>query len=109
MSKRTYDSVSSKRKKATAKADALRAVIDTTKPIAQFFILPEGPTPQAATDPECRSRLRQDPVFFFRSRCQAKFPTCEISNFTPCTHAQRNILHTKYADKTDFLGLGIRV
>jgi len=26
----------------------------------------------------------------------------EISDFTPCTHAQSNILHTKYADKTDY-------
>jgi len=33
----------------------------------------------------------------------------EISDFTPCTHAQSNILHTKYSDKTDFLGLRIRV
>jgi len=43
------------------------------------------------------------------SRCQAKFQTCEISNFTTCTHAQNNILHTKYADKSDFYGLGIDV
>jgi len=34
-------------------------------------------------------------------RCQAKFLTCEISVFTPCTHAQSNILHTKHVDKTD--------
>ena len=33
----------------------------------------------------------------------------EISDFTPCTHAQSNILRTKYADKTDFLCWGIRV
>jgi len=26
----------------------------------------------------------------------------EISNFTPCTHAYSNILHTKYVDKTDY-------
>jgi len=26
----------------------------------------------------------------------------EISDFTPCTHAQSNVLHTKYADKTDY-------
>jgi len=26
----------------------------------------------------------------------------EISDFTPCTHTQSNILHTKYADKTDY-------
>jgi len=25
----------------------------------------------------------------------------EISDFTPCTHAQSRILHTKYADRTD--------
>jgi len=33
MSKRTYESGSRKRKKATAKADALRAVIEKMKPI----------------------------------------------------------------------------
>jgi len=38
----------------------------------------------------------------FQARCQAKFLTCEISYFRPCTHAQSNILHTKYADKTDY-------
>jgi len=54
MSKRTYESVSSKRKKAIAKADALRAVIDKTKPITQFFSVPEGPTPEVATDLEYR-------------------------------------------------------
>ena len=32
-----------------------------------------------------------------------------FSDFTPCTHAQSNILYTKYADKTDYQGLGIRV
>jgi len=26
----------------------------------------------------------------------------EISDFAPSTHAQSNILHTKYADKTDY-------
>jgi len=35
-------------------------------------------------------------------RCQAKNLTCEISDFTPCTHAQSNTLHTKYFDKTDY-------
>ena len=25
----------------------------------------------------------------------------EISDFTPCAHAQSNILHIKYAEKTD--------
>jgi len=35
-------------------------------------------------------------------RCQAKFLTCEISDFTPCMHEQGNILHAKYADKTDY-------
>jgi len=33
----------------------------------------------------------------------------EISDITPCSHAQSNILHTKCADKTDFLALEIRV
>jgi len=35
-------------------------------------------------------------------RCQAKFLTCEIFDFIPCMHAQSYILHTKYADKTDY-------
>jgi len=30
----------------------------------------------------------------------------EISDFTPCAHAQINILHIKYAQKTDNYGLG---
>jgi len=60
-------------------------------------------------DPECWIRLEKDSAFFFRIRCQAKFLTCEISDFTPWTHAQGNILRTKYADKSDFFGLGIRV
>jgi len=33
--------------------------------------------------------------------CQAKFLTCEISDFTPCAHAQNDILHMKYIEKTD--------
>jgi len=45
MSKRTCESSSSKRKKATAKSDALRAVIEKTKPITQFVSAPEGPAP----------------------------------------------------------------
>ena len=28
-------------------------------------------------------------------QCQAKFLTCEISDFMPCAHAQSNILHIK--------------
>jgi len=36
-----------------------------------------------------------------QNRCQAKFLTCEISDFTQCTHAQSNITHTKYTEKTD--------
>ena len=45
----------------------------------------------------------------FDSGGQAKILTCDISDFTPCTHAQGNILQTKYAEKTDFGGLTIRV
>jgi len=41
MSKRTCESGSSKRKKATAKADALRAVIEKTISATQFFRVPE--------------------------------------------------------------------
>ena len=72
---------------------------------------------------ECQSRLRQDSAFFFRTRIrawsqkfvknrtrsQSKFLTCEVSDFTSCTHAQSNILHTKYVDETDYYGVGIRV
>jgi len=33
----------------------------------------------------------------------AAFPlSSEISDFTPCAHAQTNILHTRYADKSDY-------
>jgi len=39
------------------------------------------------------------PVLPFRF--QAKFLTWEIFDFTPCAHAQSNILHIKYADKND--------
>jgi len=39
-----------------------------------------------------------------------RFPvSSEISDFTPCTHVPSNILHIKYAEKTDDYGLGIRV
>jgi len=42
-------------------------------------------------------------------RGQPKFLTCKISDFTPCKHAQStNILHIKFALKTDDKGLGIR-
>ena len=66
------------------------------------------------TEPEWRSGLRPEFAFWAgagaginilsssRSRCQAKFLTCEISDFTPCTHAQSNILQRKHADKTDY-------
>jgi len=33
--------------------------------------------------------------------CQAKFLTFEISDFRPYVHAQSNIQHIKYAEKTD--------
>ena len=49
MSKRTNEIVSRKRKKATAKADALWAVIEKTKLITQFFNVPEGSAPEEAT------------------------------------------------------------
>jgi len=42
MSKRSYESGFSKRKKATSKADALRAVIENTKPITQFSVCQKG-------------------------------------------------------------------
>jgi len=64
---------------------------------------------EVATDPEYPSQLRQNFAFFFGIRCQVKFLTCEISDFTPSAHAQSNILHIKYAKKFDDWGLGIRV
>ena len=68
MSKSTYESGSSKPKKATAKADALRAVIEKIKQITQFFSVPEGPPPEVATEPECRAWLREAPALCFRSQ-----------------------------------------
>ena len=50
MSKRTYESGSSKRKKTTAKAEAQRVVIEKMEPITQFFAVLEGSTPDMATD-----------------------------------------------------------
>ena len=51
----------------------------------------------------------RDPTGFCNS--EQDLVWSEISDFTPGTHAQSNILplHTKYADKPDYLGLGIRV
>jgi len=40
-------------------------------------------------------------IIYHLKRCQVKFLTCEISDFTPCTHAQSNIIRSKYAEKTD--------
>jgi len=42
MSKCAYESRSSKRKKATAKADALRAVTEKTKPLIQSLVCQKG-------------------------------------------------------------------
>jgi len=42
MSKRGCECGSSKRKKATPKADALRVVIEKTKPITQFLVCQQG-------------------------------------------------------------------
>jgi len=56
---------SEKREKATAKADARRAVTEKTKPITQFCSAPEGSTPEVAADLECRIRLQQHSAFSF--------------------------------------------
>jgi len=50
MSKNTYESGSSKEQKATAKADALQAVIKKMRTITKFFSVPEGSTPEMALD-----------------------------------------------------------
>ena len=42
MSKCAYESRSSKRKKATAEADALRAVTEKTKPLNQILVWGKG-------------------------------------------------------------------
>jgi len=58
MSKRTYESGSSERQKATSKADALRAVITRTKTIIKFFSVPQGSTPKMALATlQCRPDL----------------------------------------------------
>ena len=67
MSKRTHEAFPGKRKKAIAKADAVRAVIDKTKPITQLFSVPEASAPEVATDLECLCQFQQDPVFFCRT------------------------------------------
>jgi len=41
------------------------------------------------------------------NRCQAKFLTSKISDFTPYAHAQNNILLIKYIEKTDDYGLRV--
>jgi len=48
-------------------------------------------------------------IMFFLSRCQAKFLTCENSDFTPCAYAQINILHITCAQKADNYSLGFGV
>jgi len=54
MSKRTYESGSKKRKKATAKVDALRAVIEEMKQMTQFFNATEGSfTPVDSSEKRC--------------------------------------------------------
>ena len=67
MSKRTYENGSSKRKKATAKADALRAVIEKKKPMTQFVSVAKGPTPewlriQSGSTPEGSCVFFSDPA-----------------------------------------------
>ena len=48
--------------------ECLENVIEKTKPITQFFSVPDGSTPEVSTDAECRSRLRQEPAFYFRRK-----------------------------------------
>jgi len=46
----------------------------------------------------------------FTTALEAELPvSSEISDFTPYAHAQSNILHIKYAEKTDESGLGFGV
>jgi len=53
---RTNESGSGKRKKATAKANKLRAVVEKTKPITRFLNVTEGHT--------VHQRWAQDPAFY---------------------------------------------
>jgi len=44
----------------------------------------------------------------FTTALEAESPvSSEISDFTPYAHAQSNILHTKYAEKTDDRAYGV--
>jgi len=52
MSKRAHESGSGKRKKVTAKADVLRAVVEKMKSETQFPSVPEGSTSEVAPDLE---------------------------------------------------------
>jgi len=53
---------------------------------AGFCVFLSDPDP----GPESKICEKPDPV------------SSEISDFPPCTHAQSNILHIKYVDKTDY-------
>jgi len=68
MSKSTHESGSGKRKKLTAKADVLRAVIEKMKSIIQFPSVPEGSTSEVAPD------LESTPAgsYFFLSDTESK-------------------------------------
>jgi len=68
MSKSTHESGSGKRKKLTAKADVLRAVIEKMKSIIQFPSVPEGSTSEVAPD------LESTPAgsYFFLSDIESK-------------------------------------
>jgi len=63
---------------------------------------------EVVRDPENRIRLRQYSTLSIssriRGRCQAIFFISDISDFTVCAHAQSDILHIKYIEKTDDLG-----
>ena len=66
-------------------------------------------TPDPDPGPKQKHRILPDSTSALRIRCQAKFLTCEISDFTSCTYAQSNVLHTKNADKTYYKALGLRL
>jgi len=81
----------------------------TTKTPRSFALTQSkyGPVPKFRSD--LQPGYNPNSTKFAVVQCQAKFLTCEISDFTPNAHAQSNILHIKYAKKFDDWGLGIRV
>ena len=76
--------------------------VDVWSILAKSRNHPETRKKQQST--ENQKNTKHQNIIWVGARCQAKFLTCEISDFTPCAHAQSDILHIKYAEKTDDQG-----